>query len=195
MRVRGVAPPARLFFGVITAYERVFERARDRIALRFGPLEPADESPIFPFPETRTYAPTMGPGPLLRKFYFLKAHWPQEGLGPVKRAAIEIEGEVQSTEEFPVPRAVNIDPGLLNDCRVILASTKDHAHRIYRGDGIWEEITLVYQGGAFQALPWTYPDFRSPAIAAHFAPIRVRYLESLKAAGLMPGPGGMHGRS
>src|SRR5512136_2323033 len=113
MRIRGVAPPARLFFGVITAYERVFERARDRIAARFGPLEPADESPVFPFPETRTYAPTMGPS-LQRKFVFLREPWPQDGLAAVKRAAIEIEEEIQASAEFPVPRAINVDPGLLN---------------------------------------------------------------------------------
>ncbi len=181
-RERRAAPPARLFFGTITGFERLLERVRDRLAARFGELASEDESPVFPFPDTRTYAKSMGEGPLLRKFFFLRAPWPQDGLAPVKRAAIEIEEEVQAGEDFPVRRAVNIDPGLLNDCRVILASTKDHAHRIYRGDGIWEEITLVFRGGAFEPLAWTYPDFRNPDYATYFASIRKRSLEGLRPA-------------
>lgn len=177
-RSRAPAPPARLFFGVITGFPELFDRARERLAARFGEMEPADESPLFPFPRTRTYAKAMG-DPLSRKFFFLRAPWPQDGLATVKAAAIEIEEEIQAEGRFAVPRAVNIDPGLLNDCRIVLASTKDHAHRLYRGDGIWEEITLVFRGGAFRPLPWTYPDFRNPDYAAYFAPIRERHLDAL----------------
>ena len=52
------------------------------------------------------------------------------------------------SEQVPGRAAVNVDPGIINDCRIILASTSDHAHRIYRGDGVWEEVTLVSDGGA-----------------------------------------------
>ena len=180
MPSRRAAPPARLFFGAFSGFEGALDLARDRIAARFGELDPDGESPPFPFPATRTYGPTMGEGPLIRKFWLLKAPWPQDGLAAVKRGTIEIEEEIGGSRSFPVLRPVNIDPGLLNDCRIILASTKDHAHRIYRGDGIWEEITLVFQGGSFRPLPWTYPDFRNPDIAAWFAPIRARHLEWLK---------------
>ncbi len=173
------APHARLFFGVITGFERLFDAVRERIAARFGPLEPGDESPVFPFPATRTYAPTMGAGPLLRKFLFLRDPWPQEALAAVKRGAIAIEEDVARAERVPVSRPVNIDPGILNDCRVVLASTKDHAHRIYRGDGIWEELTLVFHRGRFEPLPWTYPDFRNPDYAEYFARIRARHLQWL----------------
>jgi hypothetical protein len=41
-----------------------------------------------------------------------------------------------------------------------LASTKDHAHRIYLNDGIYAEVTLAYRRGGWQAFPWTYPDYR-----------------------------------
>ncbi len=183
-------PPARLFFGVITGLPQLFDQARERIAARFGPLEPGEESPSFPFPPTRTYARIMGEGPLQRKFFFLRERWPQDGLARAKLASIEIENEIQQAgEEFDVPRAVNIDPGLLNDCRIILASTKDHSHRLYRGDGIWEEVTLVFQGGEYRPLPWTYPDFRSPAYSQYFTPIREDYLKGIQpASGPPPEP-------
>src|SRR5262245_25909138 len=175
-RERRPAPEARLFFGVITGLERLFDVARERISARFGELETAEESPVLPFPATRTYSRSMGSGPLLRKFFFLGRHWPQDGLAEVKIATIGIEEEIQASDTFDVPRAVNIDPGLLNDCRIVLASTKDHAHRIYRGQGIWEEITLIFREGRYRPLPWTYPDFQSPECAAYFTPIRAAYL-------------------
>ena len=82
-----------------------------------------------------------------------------------------------------VPRPVNIDPGLVNDCRVILASTKDYAHRIYRGGGVWEEITLIYRHGAYETLPWTYPDFRQVAYHRFFAGFRKELLERIGSTG------------
>ena len=180
-RERRLAPEARLFFGVITGFGRLFDVVRERISARFGELEPAEESPLLPFPATRTYSRSMGAGPLLRKFFFLRRHWPQDGLAEVKIASIGIEEEIQASEAFEVPRAVNIDPGLLNDCRIVLATTKDHAHRIYRGLGIWEEITLVFREGRYRPLPWTYPDFQCPEYAAYFTPIREAYLKGLNS--------------
>jgi hypothetical protein len=166
---------------VFTGFEAALGRARALIAERFGPFHPRGESPVYPFPETRTYSRSMGPG-LRRQFFVAERLWPQDGLAPVKRAAMAMEEEVRRGGEFPVERPVNIDPGLLNDCRVILASTRDHAHRIYRGDGIWEEITLVFTGGVFRPHPWTYPDFRAPTYHAFFAELRRELLERLRTS-------------
>ena len=137
----------------------------------FGPLHRDGESPVFPFPQTRTYERTMG-ATLERKFLVLAAPWPEDGLAAVKLASIAIEDEVRRAGRHPVERPVNIDPGLINDCRVILASTKDYSHRIYRGSGIWEEITLRFEDGAYRAEPWTYPDFRSPLYHEFFGRFR-----------------------
>ncbi len=43
----------------------------------------------------------------------------------------------------------------------MLASTKDHAHRIYlRCAGIFAEVTLHYQKRAWRHHEWTFPDYR-----------------------------------
>ena len=42
--------------------------------------------------------------------------------------------------------------------KLVLATTKDRDHRLYLGEGIYAEVTLHYQGGAWRARPWTYPD-------------------------------------
>ena len=109
---------------------------------------------------------------LQRQFFTLAEPQPQDSLARIKHAAIELERELSKGGAYEVLRPVNIDPGLLNDCRVILASTKDYAHRLYRGDGIWEELTLIYQHGEFTPLPWTYPDFRATTYHEFFARLR-----------------------
>ncbi|MEM8680048.1 MAG: DUF4416 family protein, partial [Planctomycetota bacterium] len=58
------------------------------------------------------------------------------------------------------PRPLNIDPGYLTLSKLVLASTKNHAHRIYLREGIFAEITLRYQARAWQPWDWTYPDYR-----------------------------------
>jgi hypothetical protein len=56
-------------------------------------------------------------------------------------------------------RSINVDPGYLTLSKLILASTKDHAQRIYLSHGIWAEITLAYHGRSFVQHPWSYPDY------------------------------------
>ena len=152
MREPRPAPDGFLFFGVFTGFASLFAEVRALVEARFGPLHPRGESDLFPFPATQTYSRTMGPA-LVRKFFVLERLWPQDGLASVKLAAIEMEAAIQRAGSFPVDRPVNIDPGLINDCRVILASTKDYSHRLYRGDGIWEEIALYYEKGAYRPMP------------------------------------------
>jgi hypothetical protein len=170
------APRAYLFFGVITGFRDLFDWVRDRVVTEFGELHPRGESPIYPFPATRTYEDSMGPK-LERRFLVLGEPWPEDGLAAVKLAALAIEDEVARAGHHPVERPVNIDPGLINDCRIILATTKDYAHRIFRGSGVWEEITLFYADGAYRTHPWTYPDFRSPRYHEFFLPFREEILE------------------
>ena len=172
------APLAFLLFGVFTGFEEIFDRVRELITRQYGSLHPRGESPVYPFPDTETYRPSMGPD-LLRRFFVMDRLWPQDGLAAVKRRAVEMEDEIRSAGRYPVARPVNIDPGIINDCRIILATTKDYSHRIYRGEGIWEEITLIFQHGEYRALPWTYRDFRSPAYHEFFTNFRSELLERL----------------
>jgi hypothetical protein len=59
----------------------------------------------------------------------------------------------------------------------VLASTKDHWHRLYVADGIFEEITLKYKRppGAYAPMEWTYPDYRLPAQLEFFQQLREKY--------------------
>ena len=173
------SPPedAFLFFGVFAGRAEIIDETRERLVERHGPLHPLGESAAFRFPDTVTYRESMGTG--LRKKYFVFAErLPQDGLAGVKLAAVNLEEEIGAgwRTRTNVTRPVNIDPGLINDCRVILATTKDYAHRIYRGGGIWEEVTLIFRDGAYQTLPWTYPDFRDPELHRFLEVFRDEFL-------------------
>ena len=169
--------PAFLFFGIFGCDRDAVENAGSALQSRYGPWHASGESDYFEFPDTETYRESMGPR-LVRKFFVSATRLPQDGLAAVKRWTIDVEAHIAARwrERTGVERPVNIDPGLVNDCRVILATTKDYAHRLYRGDGIWEEVTLVWQKGAFRAMPWTYRDFRAPTYHAFLARFREEFL-------------------
>jgi len=167
-RTLGVAREALLFFWVITRFPSLFERVRGLIEREFGALHPQGTSPEYPFPETKAYARTMGSN-LSRKFFVLAKPWPQDGLAEAKLRAIEMEESIEGESSWEVARPVNIDPGLLAESRIVLATTKERPHRLYRTRGVWEEVTLLRRQGTFEVLPWTYPDFRSSAYHEFFA--------------------------
>lgn len=177
------AEPAFLFFGAFGVSTGVLDQVAARVVARYGPLHPHGTSAVSPFPDTVAYRKTMGSS-LLRRFFVLARRWPQDGLAAVKRAAIAIEDEIAAEVTNPpapastcrVERPVNVDPGLIDGSRVILASTRDRPHRLYRGDGIWEEVTLVWRDGEYHALPWTYPDFTRAEYHEFFARFRAEFL-------------------
>jgi hypothetical protein len=75
---------------------------------------------------------------------------------------------------------LNIDPGYVVPTKLVLASTKDRAHRIYLDHGIHAEIALRYLHD-WQVLPWTYPDYQRPETRAFFHRVREFLLHSAKS--------------
>ena len=79
----------------------------------------------------------------------------QIALAEIKRHTNSIE----QTYALEGKRQLNLDPGYLLYERFVLASGKNFTHRVYIGNMIYADLTLIYQKGAFQTLPWTYPDY------------------------------------
>ena len=94
----------------------------------------------------------------------------------IKRQTNELEWTLAREER----RRVNVDPGYVSLGKVVLASTKDHAHRLYLGQGIYGEVTLTYQHGHFRPWPWTYPDYASDRYCTLFDEIRRHYRAQLR---------------
>lgn len=141
--------------GLLARSESLLDAAEGKLAAEFGPV--TRHSATMPFSFSDYYAPEMGAG-LLRRW---TAHGPVDPgrLAALKRAANRIEAAFAEAGR----RRVNVDPGLLSLHSLVLASTKDFAHRVYLNDGVFAEVTLLYRSGRFEALDWTYPDYRTGA--------------------------------
>ena len=123
----------------------------------FGPA--AAKSEAFDFTETNYYDAEMGVG-LKKQFWAFDSPIDPGQLAAIKRQTNQWEAEYAALGAHSEPRPLNLDPGYLTLAKLVLASTKDHAHRIYLADGIYAEVTLSYSKGGWQPFEWTYPDYR-----------------------------------
>jgi hypothetical protein len=101
----------------------------------------------------------MGCG-LIKRFWAFEPLRDSSELSQWKRQSIGWEAEYAELSRHPEPRPLNLDPGYLTLAKLVLASTKDHAHRIYLGQGIFAEVTLNFKDGRWQPRDWTFPDYR-----------------------------------
>lgn len=137
-----------------------------RLEREFGPIDVYGEP--YPFSFTGYYEAEMGPDLTKRLVSFERKIDPQT-LPSVKRRTNEIEAESAVSGR----RRINLDPGILDLNRFILATTKNRGHRIPLSDGIYGELTLLFVRGAFRPLPWTYADYRSESVQNDLKKIRL----------------------
>ncbi|HJT75965.1 MAG TPA: DUF4416 family protein, partial [Gemmataceae bacterium] len=145
-----------------------------------GPVALA--GPPYPFTETRYYEPTMGPA-LQKQLLAFDRLLPPEALADVKRRTNALEDRLARSGTYPEPRPLNLDPGTLGLGKFLLATTKDQAHRVYLRDGIYAEVTLHFQAGAFVPWLWTYADYRRPAVLDFLKRCRMFYRQRLLDTG------------
>ena len=91
-----------------------------------------------------------------RQFLCFKELINPEELSDIKIWTNELENEIKCYRKSDVARPINLDPGYLTHCNLIIASAKDYYHRIHLQNGIYAEVTLFYQHEVFKNLPWTY---------------------------------------
>ncbi len=166
--------PAKLFVSLIAMDQEVFDRGVEDLCLAFGKTETV--SGRFPFDFTDYYTPEMGK-PLFRHFVTFGRLIPLPSLPDIKQATNHLE------EKYAAPsgkRRINIDPGYICLEHVILATTKGYTHRPYLRDGIYADLELIYRDKSFQALAWTYPDYRQEGVIRLFNQFRKEYLEALR---------------
>jgi hypothetical protein len=141
-------PAGRLFAGFMYMDRAFYEETK----LSFG--EPLIESDEFIFDFTDSYEKEMGKG-LLKRFVIFKKTIERDELPSIKIRAREIEKRFSEGGK----RRINIDPGYITPNNVIVASTKDHPHRIYLSSGIYGDIQLMFRKDSAVTLPNTYQDY------------------------------------
>jgi hypothetical protein len=161
--------PALLLLAAFSRYDAALAWARDRAASAWGPVDM--ESPAFEFNETHYYDATMGPG--LRKLFFtFAAPFDPERLVDVKLQTNQWEEDYAKKAGRAEPRPLNLDPGYLTLGKLVLGTTKDFAHRVYLGRGIYAEVTLYYKHGRWQHHEYTFADYRRADYQQFFSQCR-----------------------
>ena len=138
-----------------------------------GPIDMV--GPWMEFEYTDYYTPEMG-RPIYRRMLVFRDLIAQSDLARIKLRTNEIERQYARFGK----RSVNIDPGYLLYERFVLATGKNYSHRIYIGHGIYADLTLIYQKGAYRPLPWTYPDYADASMKAFLMQVRQKFGESIK---------------
>ena len=168
--------PVKLFTGVLVADERLLPQIEERLVADFGPID--HRSDVLPFEFTEYYASQMGD--ILDRIFFSFENLIDAGaLAALKLQTNRLEEEYRATSK-EVLRPVNLDPGYIEQAKVILASTKNFYHRIYLGQGIFAEVTMHFRNNTYQFFPWTYPDYKSKDYQEFFLRMRQIYRVQLK---------------
>ncbi len=171
------AEPVKLIFSIFAAASLQLDKAVDRLSKLYG--RPDFLSDLISFDYTDYYRREMGEN-LVRRFLSMEKLIRPETLPDIKLATNEIENDF--TQEGQ--REVNIDPGYIAKGHLILATGKKYAHRPYLRNGIFADLTLIYQNKKFCSLPWTYPDYADEKQLLMLAKIRATYLLQLKSMDL-----------
>lgn len=153
--------PVLLLIAAFSSSEEILQAGKQQMIQDFGPIW--QESPTFRFDEfTLYYEKEMGKI-LFKRFWAFETLINPGTLPTIKRRTNQREAEIAELfkTDDSIPRPLNLDPGYIDLGKLILASTKDHSHRIYLNDGIFAETTLIFTKKHWQTLAWTYPDYQS----------------------------------
>lgn len=171
--------PVKLILGILSSIPEIFPRAEAQLISSFGAIDGRSE--LFLFDWTHYYDKTMG-SPIYRRFLSFEQLIEPATIAGVKIKTNELESDFSG--DYPnILRPINLDPGYLEQSKIVLASAKNYFHRILISDGIYAEVTLHFEEGEWQPFPWTFPDFKSGRYHPFFSSLRDLYRKQLNAAG------------
>ncbi len=169
--------PVKAIIGVLTAEPSLLPTVYAKLTHRLGPIDFTSE--LMPFTSTAYYEAEMGKD-IQRQFISFERLIDAGTLAEIKLFTNNVEQTFAIKNSEGNARRVNLDAGYICLAKLVLASTKDHAHRIYLSNGIYAEITLRFYRKTFQPWEWSYPDYRLPTYIAIFNHIRKIYRNQLE---------------
>ncbi|OGF59947.1 MAG: hypothetical protein A2Y62_07840 [Candidatus Fischerbacteria bacterium RBG_13_37_8] len=178
-------PHDKLICGILYNIDTIHDLGLQKLQSAFGEID-AHLEPHIPFTFTTYYDSQMG-GNLIRCFVSFTELVAPSRLAEIKITTNSLEKEINNsfskentTANEQQLRLINLDPGLLNPSRLILASAKNYAHRIYLNNGIYAELELLFEKKGAIVLPWTYPDYKTIEYQEFFLTVRKNLLMQLK---------------
>jgi len=165
-------PKVKLIVGLI-AKEEYLKQAETYLKRHFSSID--FESKVLTFNYTDYYKQEFGSS-LSRKFISFANLIKADDLAKIKVFTNKLEKKLSGSGR----RKVNIDPGYIDESKLVLATHKDFSHRIYLKNKIFAEVTLSFQDKTFRPWPWTYPDYRTSDYTDIFNQIREIYAKQIR---------------
>ena len=169
--------PVKLIVGILAANEDSLQAAVEALVSEFGKVDLVSD--VWPFTQTDYYNKETGEN-ILRQFVSIEQLIEPGKLAKVKHQTNKLERKLAAKLNLDLPRPVNLDPGIIEPSKLILATTKNYSHRIYIGEKMYAEVTLVFDKGSWCPLPYTYPDYRQQCYFDFFEKVRKKLLEQLR---------------
>ncbi len=168
-----IPDPGLLLISILSArWEACWPRLLEELVAQYGPADSVSEP--FPFDQTGYYDAELGT-PITRRLVTFETLRPLDELADIKLFTNELEKQYGE----PGGRVFNLDPGFLTMQRLVLATGKNFSHRIYLRDGIWADLTLIWQKKQWMVFPWTFPDYAGDDMKSRLTKLRQSYKTKL----------------
>lgn len=165
----------KLISGILTRQADDLDRCFEILERSFGPID--FRSQAYPFDLTRYYQDEMGPD-LTRIWVAFDDLVDPTSLVAAKWATRDIEKTFQDDGQ----RRINLDPGYLDLFKIVLASFKPRANKLYVGRDIWADMVAYFERGKFRTFPWSFPDFQQGVYDSDLISIRERFKNQLRGS-------------
>jgi len=165
----------KLICGIISSKDVLFSEAENELVSLYGSVDLT--SPLFRFDFTDYYEKQMGKNLKRRFISFVQLIAPEE-LSQIKLQTNNLEKKIREKAKSEL-RAVNLDPGYLTSSALVMATTKDFAHRIPLQHGIYAHLELLFGRKDIKTVSWTYPDYKTDEYQKFFMEVRRIYLSQL----------------
>ena len=162
-----------LFVGTLHADSKAFDAAEKLLTQNFGDILFLSSRIVWNY--SSYYKDELG-WPIYRHFIFFRNLIDPGSLSDIKIKTNELEHMLAIDGK----RSINLDPGYLTLSNIVLASTKNYAHRIYLGKGIYAEVTLIYQNNSYIPHLFTYRDYQEKTSIDIFTDAREKLRQLMK---------------
>jgi hypothetical protein len=170
--------PVKLIIGILAADEAALEATVKMIEARIGKCDLISD--VWPFDQTDYYKDETGDN-ILRQFVSIEKLIDSGKLAKIKHDTNKLEQKLAKQSSSDLPRPANLDPGIIEPSKLILVTTKNYSHRIYIGQKMYAEVTLIFDKGKWKPFEYTYPDYRQECYHDFFSKVRKRLVEQLKS--------------